>query len=66
MSEEKKCWACHKTLVGGEKYGLCSNCINKYGTPVVTIGLTGLALGGRLLINNSSKIIRATMKIIKH
>lgn len=66
MSEEKKCWACHKTLVGGEKFGLCSNCINKYGSPVAAIGLTGLAIGGRFIIKNGGKIMKASIKIINH
>lgn len=33
MRENKKCWACGKSLTGGEKLGLCDGCLNKYGTP---------------------------------
>ena len=31
MRENKKCWACGKSLTGGEKLGLCDGCLNKYG-----------------------------------
>ena len=66
MGEEKKCWACHKTLVGGEKFGLCQNCLNKYGSPAAALGIAGLAVGGRFLIKNGGKIVKTAAKIIKH
>ena len=33
MAENKKCWACKRTLVGDSKLGLCPDCLNKYGSP---------------------------------
>lgn len=65
MSDDKKCWACGKTLTGGEKLGLCEECLNKYGSPVAAAGILGLALGGRYLLKNSGKIAKGIIKIVK-
>ena len=46
-SQEKKCWACHKTIVGKAHLGLCSTCANKYGTPLASF--FALAGGGILM-----------------
>lgn len=46
MVENKKCWACKRTLVDDSKMGLCPDCINKYGSVVAALGL---AVGGRQL-----------------
>lgn len=65
MSDSKKCWACGKTLTGGEKLGLCDGCLNKYGSPAAAAGILGLAVGGKYLIKNGGKIIKAVGKIVK-
>ena len=31
MSEEKRCKACKRIIVGKSKIGYCPDCINKYG-----------------------------------
>lgn len=65
MSNEKKCWACGKTLTGGEKLGLCDGCLNKYGSLVAAAGILGLAVSGKMLLKNSSKIVKTIAKIVK-
>lgn len=65
MSNDKKCWACGKTLTGGEKLGLCDGCLNKYGSPVAAAGILGLAVSGKMLLKNSSKTVKTIAKIVK-
>ncbi len=65
MSESEKCWACSKTLTGGEKIGLCDGCLNKYGSPAMTAVMLGAAVGGRYLFKNGAKIIKGISKIVK-
>lgn len=65
MSNDKKCWACGKTLTGGEKMGLCDGCLNKYGSPVAVAGILGLAVSGKMLLKNSSKIVKTIAKMVK-
>lgn len=66
MAENRKCWACKRTLVGDSKMGLCQDCINKYGSVGAVVATFGLAAGGRQLIKHGGKIIKAATKIIKH
>ena len=66
MEENKKCWACKRALIGKSKVGLCSECLNKYGTPAATIGVLGIAIGGRKLLKNGGKIAKVAIKLIKH
>ena len=42
MRENKKCWACGKSLTGGEKLALCDGCLNKYGTPAAAAAALGI------------------------
>ena len=65
MSNEKTCWACKRILVGDSKLGLCSDCLNKYGSPAAAAGLLGLAIGGRFLVKNGGKIVKTVAKGIK-
>jgi len=62
---EKTCWACKRILVGDSTLGLCSDCLNKYGSPAVAFGVLGLAIGGRFLLKNSGKIIKTVAKGIE-
>ena len=39
MSENKKCWACTRTLAGDSKLGLCPDLLDEYGAPAAVIGL---------------------------
>ena len=41
MSNDKKCWACGKTLIGGEKLGLCDGCLNKLWVTCSCSGYSG-------------------------
>jgi hypothetical protein len=68
MSDNKKCWACGKTLTGGEKLGLCDRCLNKYGSLAAAVGtgvLTVLTVGGKFLVKNGGKILKIATKIVK-
>jgi hypothetical protein len=65
MNDNKKCWACGKTLTGGEKLGLCDRCLNKYGSPTVAVGIGVLTVGGKLLVKNGGKILKIATKIVK-
>lgn len=64
-NNEKTCWACKRILVGDSKLGLCSDCLNKYGSPAAAAGLLGLAIGGRFLVKNGGRIVKAVAKGIK-
>lgn len=66
MAENKKCWACKRTLVGDSKMGLCPGCINKYGSIGAAVAALGLGVGGRQLVKHGGKIIKVAAKIIKH
>ncbi|MDD7518359.1 hypothetical protein ACTNBP_09745 [Oliverpabstia intestinalis] len=66
MKENKKCWACKRTLVGDSKMRLCPGCINKYGSVGAAVAALGLAVGGRQLVKHGGKIIKVSTKIIKH
>lgn len=65
MKENKKCWACKRTLVGDSKMRLCPGCINKYGSVGAAVAALGLAVGGRQLVKHGGKIIKVSTKIIK-
>ncbi|MGF7142363.1 hypothetical protein HNQ56_000781 [Anaerotaenia torta] len=65
-NDEKKCWACKRAYMINEgKIGLCPKCINKYGTPVASIGIAGLSIGGRQLIKHGGKIIKTAANVAK-
>ena len=66
MKENKKCWACKRTLVGDSKMGLCPDCMNKYGSVGSAVAVLGLAVGGKLLVKNGEKIIKGVAQIAKH
>ncbi len=66
MEENKKCWACKRTLVGDSKMGLCPGCINKYGSVGAAATALGLAVGGRQLVKHGGKIIKVATQIINH
>lgn len=66
MKENKKCWACKRTLIGDSKMGLCPDCINKYGSVGAAVAVLGLAVGGRQLVKHGGKIIKGATKIIRH
>lgn len=55
MEENKKCWACKRTLVGDSKMGLCPDCINKYGSVVAAVAVSGLAICVRQLVKHIGK-----------
>ncbi len=60
--KERKCWACHKTLVGKGSLGLCSTCANRYGTTAGLLVL-GIGTGGKYLIKNGGKILNLIKKV---
>lgn len=63
QKNEKTCWACHRVIVGKSEMGLCSGCVNKYGTPAAIV-LLGLPVGGRFLAKNGKKIAKSVIKAI--
>ena len=65
-NNEKTCWACKRILVGDSKFGLCPDCLNKYGSPAAAVGIFGLGLGARYLAKNGGKIIKAAVDIAKN
>ena len=66
MADDKKCWACKRTLVEETKLGLCPECLNKYGSPAAAIATLGVGFGLKQLIKNSRKIVKFASKVIKH
>lgn len=64
QKNEKTCWACHRVIVGKSEMGLCSGCVNKYGSPAAAVALLGLAVGGRFLAKNGNKIAKSVIKAI--
>lgn len=67
--DEKICWACKRTLVGENKFGLCPNCLNKYGSPVAALGIVGITSLGGLVVGmvwkNGGKFAKGAIDIIK-
>lgn len=66
MAENKKCWACKRTLVGDSKLGLCPDCLNKYGSPAAAVLAVGATAGVRQLVKNGGKIVKLAAKIVRH
>ena len=70
MTENKKCWACKRTLVSESKIGLCPDCINKYGTPIAGVLAVGAGIGAGIgekkVVKQTGKIIRIAAKVMKH
>ena len=64
--DEKICRACKRILVGGSKFGLCPDCLNKYGSPVAAISIGSiLTLGGRLVFKNGRKFAKHAFDVIR-
>lgn len=55
MTESKKCWACKRTLMGDSKMGLCPDCLNKYGSIGMAVGVLELTVGVRQLVKMVGK-----------
>ena len=64
MRENKNCWACGKSLTGGEKLGLCDGFLNKYGTPAAAVAALGIGIGAKFFIKNGGKIVKNALKIL--
>ena len=63
--DEKICRACKRILVGGSKFGLCPDCLNKYGSPVVAISSVGILTLGRWVLKNSGKFAKHAFDAIR-
>jgi hypothetical protein len=66
MSENKKCWACKRTLVDDSKLGLCPDCMNKYGSPAAAAFVLGVGIGVRQIVKNGDKIIKIASTVVRH
>ena len=64
--EEKICWACKRILVEESKIGLCPDCVNKFGTPVVAAGALGLGLLGRKALKHSGKAVKFVVNVMRY
>lgn len=64
--DEKICLACKRILVDESKLGLCPECLNKYGTPVVGTAMGGLILLCRKALKNGGKIAKSVINVAKH
>lgn len=62
---KKICWACKRINDENSKFGMCPNCINKYGTPVAAFGIAGLTYVGSKTFKNSGKIVKGAFNVIK-
>ena len=65
MSENKKCWACKRTLIGNSKLGLCPDCVNKYGSPVAAASVLGMFYCGKQLIKHGDKVVKVVKTLVK-
>ena len=65
MSKDKKCWACNKTLIGEEKFGLCERCLNKYGSPALALAVLGVTVGGKYVWQNRQRIVKGIINSVK-
>ena len=57
---------CKRILVGESKSGLCSDCLNKYGTGVTVFSAGVLILIGQKLLKNNGKIFKGAVGLIKN
>ena len=65
--DEKTCWACKRILVGGRKFGLCTDCLNKYGSPVAAIVIGGvLSSGSGWVWKNGGKVAKVAYNVIRN
>lgn len=53
---EKACWYCKRAIVGDSKFGLCPDCINKFGTPAVALVMLGLGVIGKQALKHGGKM----------
>ena len=67
--DEEVCRMCKRTLVGESQFGLCPNCINKYGSPLAVIGSIGIGrilyLGRGWAMKNGGKVVKGAIEAIK-
>ena len=62
-NNEKRCRVCKRILVGDSKLGVCPDCINKYGTPLVALTATGGLIVIGFAVKNGKKIINIVKNI---
>ena len=63
--DEKICLACKRILIGESKLGLCPDCLNKYGSVGVTLGLGGIAFLWNEVWKNRGNIAKSAIDVIK-
>lgn len=62
---EKRCWnpKCKRIIVGDSKLGLCSTCLNKYGSLIIPLSIS--VVGGAIW-KNKGKIASGAINVIRH
>lgn len=63
--EEKKCWACKRTLVEENKLGLCPDCVNKYGTLGVMAGGLGLFFNRKTILKIGEQAVKVVPSLMR-
>lgn len=62
-SETTFCRKCGRALGNEDKFGLCPDCINKVGTPLITVGVSVL---GAVVMKFGSKTMKLLISAIRH
>lgn len=68
MTQEKNsattfCRKCGRALDKEDKFGLCSDCTNKIGTPLITVGISAL---GAVVMKFVPKAMKLLISVIRH
>ena len=60
-----KCRICKRTLTEKSKTGLCPDCLNKYGTPVVVGGFGFMTFGIKKAVKHKDEICKGVKTVGK-
>ncbi|MBE5782582.1 MAG: hypothetical protein E7329_04610 [Clostridiales bacterium] len=63
---EKQCLVCKRSLSGKGKYGVCPDCINKYGTPIAALTSVGIVFVGKKLLKGGGKVVKAAWNMYRN
>lgn len=64
--EVHECWACHKSIIGDDgMFGLCTDCLNSYGSPAAAVAALGAGLLMRAAIKHGPEAAKALINAIR-